>query len=365
MSAVKSFEINLLHDIDEQYQYEPGELLHGHVVLVLDSSIKIKAIQIQVKGESNVSWEDSGQCSAQESYIDLAQNLVENATLEKGKHKFPLEYALPLNLPTSFIGKLGSVTYVVKATLKEDKNFGLNTLISSEPFLICRRSNINKHVDALKKYDTHAEKRMWGALAFCISGKVHVRLSLNKRAHLPGEDIILDADITNESPRVVKSIQASMVMVSTFLAKNKSKSNTQVVNKKEDKTEISYGDERRWKGVHITIPPYIPESKLECCDIINIQYELVFKAEISGGNELNITIPLIVGSNEGPNRAVSGLPHSDQYIKPPIDSQDKNEEDEIYTEIPADEENYLGEDLENFRYPIQDGETRRNPVFDD
>ena len=53
MGAVEKFEINLEHDIDEQYQYEPGEMLRGHVLLVLTQSIKLKNILAQIKRRSH------------------------------------------------------------------------------------------------------------------------------------------------------------------------------------------------------------------------------------------------------------------------------------------------------------------------
>lgn len=55
-----------------------------------------------------------------------------------------MEYRLPETLPSSFIGKFGSITFVVKATLKEDKKFGLSTMITSEPFLVLRRLDISQ-----------------------------------------------------------------------------------------------------------------------------------------------------------------------------------------------------------------------------
>lgn len=144
--SIDRFDINLDHDIDEQYQYVPGETLRGHILLVLVDTIKVKTITVQIKGEASVSWDDpsSGeQVRADEVYIDLTYDVTKTApdtplALQKGKHKFPLEYMLPGNLPSSFIGKFGSVTYVVKATLKEDKQMGMSTTITSEPFLVLR-----------------------------------------------------------------------------------------------------------------------------------------------------------------------------------------------------------------------------------
>jgi hypothetical protein len=374
MSSVESFEINLEHDIDEQYQYEPGEVLRGHVLLVLSLGIKVKAVQVQLKGEATVSWEEKGTTyRADETYIDVTQNLVqaetgESLSLEKGKHRFPLEYTLPLNLPSSFIGKFGSITYVVKATLKEDKKFGLSTLITSEPFLVLRKLDLTREPQLLEPYKIQEVKRFWGALAFCVSGKVNVTLNVNKTGHLPGEDIFMDAEIANDSPRIVKAVQASIIMHSTFHAKNNVRYNTQIVNKKRDEWEMSYGEGRRWKGVRLTIPPYIPESRLDGCDIIDIQYELLFRAEISGGNELRIVIPVTVGTMQGQDSDANPRKYKSVNDKEPSPTKEVNGNHPENGENGVDEEDvdYELDDEEHqrFRYPMEPGDTRNNPIFD-
>lgn len=48
MTAIKKFEIHLEHDIDEQYQYEPGETLRGDVLLITNEEIRVCSIQVQV-----------------------------------------------------------------------------------------------------------------------------------------------------------------------------------------------------------------------------------------------------------------------------------------------------------------------------
>ena len=45
-AVVKSFEILLEHDVDEQYIFEPGEALAGDVVLVTSGTSRINAIQV-------------------------------------------------------------------------------------------------------------------------------------------------------------------------------------------------------------------------------------------------------------------------------------------------------------------------------
>lgn len=147
MTAIKKFEIHLEHDIDEQYQYEPGETVRGDVILVNNEEIRVCSIQIQIRGEATVAWDDEstgGQFSAKEIYMDTVVDLPLSddhsggksskqtkastsgtestvVTVARGEHTYPLEINLLSTLPSSFIGKYGSITYVMKATLREDK----------------------------------------------------------------------------------------------------------------------------------------------------------------------------------------------------------------------------------------------------
>ena len=383
MGTVEKFEINLEHDIDEQYQYEPGEMIRGYVLLHVKDSIKIKDVTIRLRGEATGGWEEEGRAGqvykADETYIDVTHSLLKTPgqimELGMGEHRFNIEYILPQNLPSSFIGKFGSITYVVKSTLQEAKKFGLSTMITSEPFLVLRRLDLSLDPSLLKAIEMEETKRLWGAFAFCLSGKVWAKLTVNKSGHLPGEDIFMDAEITNSSPRIVKAVQASIVMHSTFHAKNKSRYNTQIVNKKRDEWEMSYGEGRRWKNVRLTIPPYIPESRLDGCDIIDISYELLFKIEISGGSEIKMTVPIIVGTMQGEgtsNRAkiydVSGIPDKEDQKHHEEHNEEQNEYMQAvqrdFADINIDGlDEYMDGKETDFRRPLDNGVIRQNPVF--
>jgi len=69
-------------------------------------------------------------------------------------------------------------------------------------------------------------------------------------------------------------LQVSLVLNSTFHAKNRRRHYTQVVNKKSDTVEVDSGETRSWNSLRIGVPPYIPESRLDGCDMIDIAYEL-------------------------------------------------------------------------------------------
>ena len=125
--------------------------------------------------------------------------------------------------------------------------------------------------------------------------------------------------------------------------------------------------------MRLTIPPYIPESRLDGCDIIDIRYELVFKADISGGNEIKIVIPLVVGTmqgQEGPGqatRAMAGVPNGESYIKAPENTPEGIYEEPMTREPEINgnhEKNFNDEEKQSFRRPMNPGDTRRNPLFD-
>ena len=306
---IDQFDILLEHDIDQQYQYEPGELLCGRVRVVVREPIKISAIHVQIRGESNVSWDEDDDArgdpvtrSAEEAYVSVTQNIIEDEledgsmTLERGESTFSMEYKLPENLPSSFIGKHGSITYVCKATLREDKRFGLSTRITSEPFLVLRRLDLSRLHNLLMAREETVTRRYRG---FCVGGKVNCTFKVNKTGHLPGEDIFMDAEISNDSPRMVEGIEAALTMHSTFYDRRKrSRHTSQIVNKKRDEWELTKGEGRRWKQVRLTIPPYIPESNLEGCALIDIKYELIFRVDVSGKRSADIvrSVPITIGS---------------------------------------------------------------------
>jgi len=75
-------------------------------------------------------------------------------------------------------------------------------------------------------------------------------------------------------------LQVSLVLNSTFHARNRRRHYTQVVTKKSDTTEVEPGETRSWTSVRIGVPPYIPESRLDGCDMIDIAYELQVGAKI-------------------------------------------------------------------------------------
>jgi len=245
-NPVKKLEIMLDHDIDEQYQYEPGEVIRGKVVLIITDTMRISSIQLQVKGEATVSWDDGdvGLFSTSETYVEDTVDILGSKdapagglSLDRGEHAYPIAYVLPQNLPSSFIGKFGSITYVLKATVREDNRFGFGSTITSEPFLILRKLDVLSQPELQTPRKISLSKRASGGMCFCVFGKTVCDFSINRTGLLPGDDILIDAEIENNSSRAVTAVQVCLVLNSTFHAKNKSRRHSQIVAKKLDQCD--------------------------------------------------------------------------------------------------------------------------------
>ncbi|XP_052831274.1 arrestin domain-containing protein 4 [Octopus bimaculoides] len=292
--SVKHFTINLEHDIDEHYQYQPGEILRGSIQLSLSSPTLLRTIMISVLGEGRVCWEDNQQQNqASEIYMDASKLIMdmkntEPLSLNAGPHNFPFDYQLPNNLPSSFIGKYGNVTYVLKAIISGDRVGETN--ITSEPFLIVRPLPLSAAL--LKPTNITHHKKAWKG---CTFGKISMDVTIKKTGLVPGEDILIDADITNRSPKVIYAIQASLLMNSTYHAQKKSISFLQMVNKRRDNYEMGYCEGRKWRNVRLAVPPYIPESNLDYCDLIEVEYSFQFKLELADNTEMRVDTPITIG----------------------------------------------------------------------
>ena len=297
MSSFEHLSITLEHDIDEQYQYQPGEIVRGHVHLTTGRPAFVKSIYITIIGEGSVGWEDettNQAFTAEETYVNVSKVIVDTKdkkplSLNKGKHEFPFEYQLPENLPSSYIGKFGSITYLMKATTHGSRTS--DQAITSEPFLVLRRSILPSYVD--NPLTMENEKRL---LSLCSFGKISVKVTVNKQGGVPGEDLFLQAEIKNKTQRTITAIQGAIVMDSKYHANKQITSFRQIVNKKRDEVDVGYNEARRWSYVRLAIPPYIPESKLEFCDIIDLTYAFQFRVELTGGTEIVLQAPLLIGA---------------------------------------------------------------------
>jgi len=93
---------------------------------------------------------------------------------------------------------------------------GMNCNVLLHTFLVCCYNNSDHNYydllgDLLTKRSATISERASGSFSsvvcFCIFKKIEGEFSVAKTGHLPGDEIIIDAEIRNGGPRPIKSVQ--------------------------------------------------------------------------------------------------------------------------------------------------------------
>ncbi|XP_046337202.1 arrestin domain-containing protein 3-like [Haliotis rufescens] len=291
--------------------YYAGQVVQGHVTVELTDTMKMRGIRLRFEGKAYVHWTErhttgSGDnrrtetrhYSAREQYFNqdilLAgrwkQQSGEDIHLPAGRHTFPFAFQLPPQLPSSFEGQHGHVRYTAKGIIDKPWKFDHET---KRPFTVICLLDLNRDPNAMIPAQGANSKTLccW----CCASGPISANFSIDRQGYVPGEAIILKAEIDNQSNRRIKSSSVKMTMVTMFHATSKTRTSSRVIAKLKH-GEIEEGGHDYWNGDQLVIPP-LPPSFLAGCNIIDIRYNVQFEVTPSGPSfDLDIPLPVIIGT---------------------------------------------------------------------
>ena len=323
-SPVIKFVISLHHDDDGdddcEHQFEPGDELSGDVVLVLDSPLRVSSMVIELRGEASVAFkadqhrttttttsnsrsaavsarrpprrETSSRCyQATELYVDDHQEMLlstDEDVLQPGEYRFPVSFYLPRGLPTSFRGKFGDVSYVLRASFVDETSTPSRCLATAryvvcQPLLV-RRPSPAPTTDA-KTVTVRLSRRLFAAVPFlCASGVLRVDFTVaDGTVYRLGDDIHVAVQVTNDSPRVVVGVFIALVQLCEFRAQTARRRCVALVSRRCDADSrlapVGYADTARCTN-RLNVPTDLPESRLDGCDVIDVSYELRFAVEV-------------------------------------------------------------------------------------
>lgn len=138
--------------------------------------------------------------------------------------------------------------------------------------------------------------------------QVEIEVRLNQTAGIPGRNIYVNAEVRNWSPKEISLIQGSLICQSVYYCRKRKKEVAfrQIINKRVDNFGFHNRHGRRWRNVIVAIPPFIPETGLEFCSVIDVSYHFQFRVEIDGAIDLQVETPVRVGGYPegiGPTRS--------------------------------------------------------------
>ncbi|XP_012225775.1 arrestin domain-containing protein 17 isoform X2 [Linepithema humile] len=304
--------------------YYSGQTVTGNIIVVVDSTKKVRGIKVRIKGEANTSWSYGGSMMEEnyllkknesyyvediltgyEEYFEENYYLIGSASgseieIQSGEHKFPFTYTLPLNLPCSFESDFGHVRYTVKATLDRPWKFDHEV---KRPFTVITPLDLNKEPRATESIQEEMSDTLF-CLYCCDTSPLTVNFSLPVRGYVSGQSMPIRINVENLSNVAVNTIKLALCKIVTFHANpqighSRFASDARVYKKEEFViSEISKGPvEARGTAdyeQHLDIPPLPPSNCLDNCSIIDIEYKLKVKAYSRGWYNWNVVAKTLI-----------------------------------------------------------------------
>lgn len=283
-----------------------GQVLSGTVNVCFAKPTKIRGIRLHLDGNAKSFWDEKHGKSktkyrARETYINqtllLFGAMNDSITHPEGSFTYPFNFPLQAELPSSYEGRRGYVRYFCKATIDRPWKFDEST---KEPFTVVHHFDCNQISNALNPIYEHHTGTIQGCC--CEDGSVTVDLHINKTAFVPGEPLVYDIEINNNSGNLIDQLYLMLRQVSTFtgysdnlFSSGKPHFHPKVENFSLFNQPVSINKNSREKYSGASTIPSLPPSVLEGCSIINIQYFVMLKIP-SGWGALKIEKEIVIGS---------------------------------------------------------------------
>uniref|UniRef100_A0A182SYD6 Arrestin C-terminal-like domain-containing protein n=1 Tax=Anopheles maculatus TaxID=74869 RepID=A0A182SYD6_9DIPT len=203
--------------------YFPGQFLSGRVLLELQDDTPVLGLHFHVVGECVVRVRSTRHERSydKENYIDFRMRLLGDSDnqgptiLSPGIHSFPFKLGLPVDLPSTFLGRYGWVQYFCKAGLREPSGLIHK---NHQVFIVMNPIDLNLEQPYLADpFKCNIEHNLGMA---CVGGGiVKCKIILDRGGYVPGESIMITATVTNASSVTIKSTKAALTEVCLHSAK--------------------------------------------------------------------------------------------------------------------------------------------------
>ncbi|XP_015229915.1 PREDICTED: arrestin domain-containing protein 3-like [Cyprinodon variegatus] len=285
---------------NEQGTYSPGDILSGKVTVVTSKEIKVQSFLVRAKGKAKVTWyEQEGQTSVaycnKKKYFYFEHIILQDKKKGDGSEiigpgikVFPFSFVIPSrDMPSSYKGKWGEITYSLRAHLTQSiwlvhKTKTEFPFLTKSEFPFASKSEMI--IIGLKEQQ-HATR-----ISFCGSGKVAMNVTSEKMGLKQGEAMGVSVEVINDSARSVTP-KFYLCEKQTFVAQSKRKTQTK---------DILFGigdavpaESSQTVTKVLIIPPYLPATFFNC-SLMNLEYKIKVILNVPLRRDSEIKLPLVI-----------------------------------------------------------------------
>ena len=206
-----------------------------------------------------------------ESYFQRSFLLLADPTgmvIKPGAHVFPFKFQLPQNLPSSFEGKFGKIKYTLRCCIQ--KQYRNKILETSIDINVISLFNLNIVAGAWRPVYLNRCKRVPGDEQHS-EGITTILLSTLKSGFVPGETILVQAQVRNGTSRYLKRVSLQLVALETYISKLRRTRDRRVLSlTRYEGGKVYPGQLLDWQDACLVVPQRIPPSGLPSCNIIQV-----------------------------------------------------------------------------------------------
>lgn len=287
--------------------YFSEQIVEGYVKIHTVDPVSCRGITVTAKGVAKVSWTEkhgktSHTYSASEEYFRQTLTIWSGADMDEtfpaGEYRFPFAFQIPKDIPSSFESITGKVRYQVKAVA--DRPWHMDNS-STAVFSVNHLYDLSSDSNARLAIAQEREK----SITCCSTrwGPISLTLAVERRGYVGGENMIINGEIVNNSGSTIKYTEAKIVQNISYITSSKTKTGSRTVQRVY-RPQIQTGSTDEWLGVPLPVPA-VTASHLMHCNIIDVEYYLIFQAKLGTFRTAKIQESIIIGSVPLPGTIVA------------------------------------------------------------
>nr|CAB3263121.1 uncharacterized protein LOC101243229 [Phallusia mammillata] len=202
-----------IHFSHKSAVFRPGDCVTGYVIVISQSSSRSDGIELEWKGRVNIMNRNNQQASF--LVFRTAQVLNHSDSEAEGNDReirIPFKHRLPNPIPPSHMGasSYASVRYSVEATLRREWEDGVIKLSTEKSFSVVTVKEIIPSNLKQVKLNHHVRAMM---CCCCLFPSIEVGLAINKRAFYPGEDVLIQMAVVNNSGSEIVGVNLKLLQL--------------------------------------------------------------------------------------------------------------------------------------------------------
>ena len=278
----------------------------GSVELTLAEAKSYKYVQVRLYGHAHVHWTETRTTgtgenqrtetinyTANEVYVEQTAVLWNSAQTPHGKigpgsYRFPFQFTIPPNCPSSFHGSVGYIQYLVLGRIgtglfKFDRRINV-------PIQVCQIVDINQ--PQLLAPIRQSQHKQVGCLC-CASGNIEFTIQLPRSGFcINGDRVPLSVAVENGSGRTI-TMRAEIAKVVTFYARGNRRVNRSTIALVGSEAILPHSSDT-WNPENFVVP--LVEPSVTTSRIINVLYTLKVWAVVPYAIDPSINIPVLLGN---------------------------------------------------------------------